>query len=183
MKGLLVAAAAWVCAACNAIVLSEYGTHLGIHRAADGSALGRKRPHRGVDFKAQDVGDPVLAAAAGIVLYARHDACAGITIAIRHPDFDRVTKYVHLAEAAVQTGDLIARGDVIGRVGLFPCSDGVVHVHLELWLYGPELHAARRRALGDLVGTQDPLSWSAGCYDPRETYPEDYLVLTYPVDC
>jgi murein DD-endopeptidase MepM/ murein hydrolase activator NlpD len=87
-----------------------------------------------------------------------------------------ITRYCHLADAAVKQGDSVKRGQVIGSIGYtgwrakpgFPT--GHEHVHWELILGSKEV---------------DPLPYTVGCFDPRTTYPAGRftLVLTYPVEC
>jgi murein DD-endopeptidase MepM/ murein hydrolase activator NlpD len=168
---------------CNTIVLSEYGTRLGVHRAEDGSVIARDRRNRGVDFRAVDEGDPVLAAADGVVLRTGLDDCGGVEVVVRHVDFDRTTRYTRLRETYVEPGDVVERGKALGEVGMFRCSAGIVHVHMELWLYGRALHDARRAYTNELSGTLDPLPISDGCFERSRQYRDDQLVLTYPVDC
>ena len=160
------------------MVLSEYGTRAGVRRNDDGFVRARKQLHRGVDFKAWVVGDPVSAAADGEVMKLSLDECEGVRVLISHSSWRRFTYYIHLQKASVEVGDHVRRGDVIGEVGLYPCSDEVVHVHMEVW--NAELQP---RADDDLLGTENPLNYSAGCFDRRKAYPTDRLVLTYPVSC
>lgn len=162
---------------CRSVVISKYGTELGVRRTDEGYAIKRPLRHRGVDFRAYVEGAPVFAAADGVVTEVKLDDCAGVEILIQHPRFDRFTFYIHLREAYVEPGDKLARGDVIGEVGLYPCSDKVIHVHMELW------PVAKQQATGDLEGTEDPLRYDGGCFDRNKTYPADRLVLTYPVKC
>lgn len=168
-------------AGCNSVVLSGYGTRVGVSRNEDGSVRGRNVPHQGVDFKAWAVGDPVLAAAYGEVRRVSFMDCSGVEVLVEHPDFNRYTLYVHLRQARVRPGQLVKRGEVIGEVGLYRCSGEVVHVHMELrWL---KKRARYRRVPYELVGTEDPLTHAAGCFDSTKQYPSDRLVLTYPVRC
>jgi len=168
-------------AGCNSVVLSEYGTRVAVSRSEDGSARGRKVRHRGVDFKEWALGDPVLAAADGVVRRVNFDDCAGVEVLIEHPGFNRHTFYIHLRQASVRPTQRVKRGDIIGEVGLYRCSGGVVHVHMELWSFEtlPRQGAPR----DDLAGTEDPLRHAAGCFNSNKQYPTDHLVLTYPVKC
>jgi len=50
---------------------------------------------------------------------------------------------------------------------------GFEHVHLQLQLQ-------RGRDVNDI---EDPLPRLAGCFDATRRYPDDRLVLTYPVKC
>jgi murein DD-endopeptidase MepM/ murein hydrolase activator NlpD len=108
------------------------------------SVLRQYRPHLGLDLAGQK-GDLVFAAAAGKVLIADHHSL--------HPNFGKVilldhgagyqTLYAHLQQFSVQSGDHIAAGTVIGRVGDSGKVTGA-HLHFELLQYGqaqdPMLH-------------------------------------------
>jgi murein DD-endopeptidase MepM/ murein hydrolase activator NlpD len=135
-------------------------------------------PHAGVDF-AGPIGSPVIAAAAGVVtrLVDWAPGC-GRGIILSHGEFKRHTAYCHLQEVLVRSGQEVARGEAIGRMGTTGNAVGVPHVHLELCTSACTSHAD-----GDLSGTADPLKVSAGCFDPQKTYPLGRLALTYPVPC
>ena len=84
---------------------------------------------------------------------------------------------MHLASATVSVGETVRRGEVIGTVGLFPYSGDVVHVH---WMLCAQRSCS---GYGSEGGTADPLKLTEGCFEPDEGYPDDKLVLTYPVEC
>jgi murein DD-endopeptidase MepM/ murein hydrolase activator NlpD len=170
-----------VTSGCRSVVLSRYGTRVAVSRNEDGSARGRKVRHRGVDFKQWDLGDPVIAAADGIVRRVSVEECAGVEVLIEHARFNRFTFYSHLRHASVIAGHVVKRGAVIGEVGLYRCSAGVVHVHMELWPDErvPPTHVSH----DDLTGTEDPLRYMKGCFDSQKQYESERLVLTYPVTC
>ena len=170
--------AAVLAAGCNrTLILSEYGSKTGVSRADDGSVIARQRPHRGVDIKAYSIGDPVIASADGMVLFAIYRPREGTTVMIAHPTFSRFTIYSHLKQASVEANDLVARGDAIGKVGVFPASRKVIHVHWELCTN------FLCRGEGHLGGTEDPLARTVGCFDRSKAYPSDALFLTLPVPC
>ncbi len=169
-----------VLAGCRSVVLSEYGTRVAVVRNDDGSARGREFRNRGVDFRVPAVGDPVIAAADGVVREIENDECAGYKVLIEHPRFARYTFYINLRETTVKAGQAVARGEVIGAVGLPRCSGKVIHVHMELLLPPEQVPAG---AADVLAGTENPLAHAAGCFDASKRYPSDRLVLTYPVRC
>lgn len=127
--------------------------------------------HAGIDFVV-DVGTPVLAAAAGEVLWAdvgllngyeRLDDPYGLAIEIRH-DFGYegqrlFTVYGHLSELLVEAGDRVEAGDVIGLSGNTGFSTGP-HLHFEVRLgestiyhtVNPELWWVPPQGSGVLVG-------------------------------
>lgn len=159
-----------VCAAGCArkpVVLTGYASTVGV------SLLPRKEPHVGVDYYAE-VGDPVIAAADGLVVQTGKSRLAGYWILLQHEGFARFTSYTHLSDVTVSRGDRPLRGEVIGHVGLFDYSAGVPHVHMELCTV-PDC--------GSLEATEDPIAITDGCWAPDDVHPTDRLVLTYPVAC
>jgi Peptidase family M23/Putative serine esterase (DUF676) len=70
--------------------------------------------HRGVDLAAPP-GTPVRAAGAGVVSFAGSVA-GSLHVVVAHDGGVRTT-YAFLAEAAVRTGDSVARGQVVGAAG------------------------------------------------------------------
>jgi murein DD-endopeptidase MepM/ murein hydrolase activator NlpD len=138
----------------------------------------RLLPHAGVDFGGP-FGSPVIAAAAGVVTsVVDWPPGCGRGIVLSHPEFKRYTAYCHLQDVLVQSGQEVARGEAIGRMGTTGNAFGVPHVHFELCT-----SACTSDADGDLSGTADPLKLSAGCFDPQKTYPLGRLALTYPAPC
>ncbi|HEX7133118.1 MAG TPA: peptidoglycan DD-metalloendopeptidase family protein [Iamia sp.] len=91
------------------------------------------RLHAGADIGA-DTGDPVEAAADGIVLLAEPRGGYGNTVVIAH-GFSLGTVYAHNSELLVQPGQQVKRGDVIAAAGTTGLSTGP-HVHFETRLKG-----------------------------------------------
>jgi murein DD-endopeptidase MepM/ murein hydrolase activator NlpD len=128
---------------------------------------GQYRPHTGEEFR-NPAGTPVLAVGNAIVQYAGTDESTiygpqpnfyGNLIVLQMTDFSYdgqsvYALYGHLSEIQVQTGQTVARNDVIGLVG----SSGVA--------LGPHLHFEVR------VG--DPLSYFASTRNP------DLWIRPYP---
>ncbi len=112
--GLLVACVGgFVACSYRSQVLSPYGSRVGVRRAESGAALGRRAPHRGVDLGKMSLGDPVLAAAPGIVLSVTTRRNAGTEVVIVHDGLDDgfyATSYLHLATSVVAPGEVVARG-------------------------------------------------------------------------
>ena len=99
-----------------------------------------RSPHSGVDFDAEE-GTPISAPNAGKVVLVDDLYYSGNTVIIDHGQ-GLYSYFAHLSRFSVKDGDLVARGDVVGRVG----ATGRVT--------GPHLHWSVR-----LVGTRvDPLS-------------------------
>jgi len=75
-----------------------------------------RSPHYGVDV-AVPTGTPVRAPSGGIVTLAEPDLFySGGTIILDH-GYGFSSSFLHLSEVAVEVGQEVARGDVIGAVG------------------------------------------------------------------
>lgn len=94
---------------------------------------GKRAFHPAVDIAAQR-GHPVKAAADGVVVRAERIGGLGKAVYISH-GFGVTTRYGHLSELAVEAGERIRRGDVIGYVGSTGRSTGY-HVHYEVRVDG-----------------------------------------------
>ena len=89
--------------------------------------------HEGVDFSA-DVGTPIHAAAAGIVIFADRHPEYGNLVEIDHGN-DLTTRYAHASKMLVTQGAVVKRGQVIAMVGTTGRSTGP-HLHFEVRLKG-----------------------------------------------
>ena len=96
--------------------------------------------HEGIDFPA-DVGTPIDAAASGKVVAAEVHPAYGKMIEIDHGN-GLVTRYAHCSALLVKEGDLVVRGQLIGRVGNTGRSTGP-HLHFEVRLNGVPQNPAR----------------------------------------
>lgn len=100
---------------------------------------GKARKHSGIDLAAP-VGENVYAFDNGIVERSgwenRNDEKQGYgqRIYIRH-DNGMVTRYAHLSQLLVQSGERVVAGQVIGKVGNTGGSTGP-HLHFETWVRG-----------------------------------------------
>lgn len=86
--------------------------------AADGAI----RQHNGVDLAGVEGTTPVVAVAAGVVEHAtgngaRGFSCYGRVVVVHHPDLDVWTLYAHLHDVAVEVGQEVQPGTLIGHVG------------------------------------------------------------------
>lgn len=98
------------------IVSSEFGHRWG-------------RPHEGIDIAA-DKGEPVLAAAAGRVIYAGDGLRGyGNVVILRH-DQRTTTLYAHNSKLEVKAGQWVKSGELIALLGSTGHSTGP-HVHFE----------------------------------------------------
>ncbi len=90
--------------------------------------------HMAIDLAAEP-GTPVYAADTGRVVKAGWSEIGyGYRIIIDH-GIDYVTLYAHLGEYFVQPGDIVQKGEIIGRVGSTGNSTGP-HLHFEVRDYG-----------------------------------------------
>ena len=89
--------------------------------------------HRGVDISA-GYGQPIVAPADGVVEFADFRNGFGRTVMIDH-GYGVETLYGHMSGWAVAPGQHVARGDVIGYVGMSGRATGP-HVHYEVHLNG-----------------------------------------------
>ncbi|CAH8704195.1 M23 family metallopeptidase [Paenibacillus melissococcoides] len=85
--------------------------------------------HSGLDIGG-DMGDPVYAAADGKVIASNYDKMKGNYLIIDHGS-SLTTRYLHLSERSVHTGDQVSKGQVIGKMGSTGRSTGA-HLHFEV---------------------------------------------------
>jgi murein DD-endopeptidase MepM/ murein hydrolase activator NlpD len=91
--------------------------------------LGYERMHLGVDMDGQS-GDPIHAAADGVVVWADSRGGYGNCVIIEHGN-QFATLYAHQSSFAVSIGDTVAMGQTIGFVGSTGLSTGP-HLHFEV---------------------------------------------------
>lgn len=105
---------------------------------------GKERsPHGGIDLRG-NTGTPVPAAADGTVALVIDAYFSGNTVLIDHGQ-GVVTRYLHLSQALVKTGQKVKKGEIIGKVG---ATGRVTGPHLD---FGVKLAGAR----------VDPQDWVA----------------------
>ena len=92
---------------------------------------GKKAWHAGVDFAGKD-GSDVIAVASGVVTYAGQRYGYGEMVEITHGD-GYVTRYGHHDHVVVTMGEIVKKGQVIGKMGSSGRSTGP-HVHFEVLL-------------------------------------------------
>lgn len=89
--------------------------------------------HEGIDFTA-DMGTPIKAAAAGVVITVEKHPQYGNMVEIDHGN-DLITRYAHSSKVFVKTGTLVRRGQKIAEVGSSGRSTGP-HLHFEVRIRG-----------------------------------------------
>jgi murein DD-endopeptidase MepM/ murein hydrolase activator NlpD len=97
--------------------------------------------HTGLDFCGQ-IGDPVYAAASGVVVFAGALTVRGNATMIDH-GLGIYTAYMHQSEILVSVGEHVEKGQLIGRVGNTGRVEGP-HLHFEVIVGGVQT---------------DPLNW------------------------
>jgi murein DD-endopeptidase MepM/ murein hydrolase activator NlpD len=124
------------------------GAVIGAHFGEYGSW---SRYHTGLDFRAA-YGTPIRVVKPGVVLYAGNSGdWAGNHVAIKHAD-GMTTMYSHMSSMAVQAGQTVQTGAVIGRVGETGRAFGA-HLHFELYPVGVKY--------GDVYKAINPQRWLA----------------------
>lgn len=94
---------------------------------------GESALHEGVDFPS-DIGTPIKAAAAGVVMNVERHPSYGNVVEVDHGN-DLVTRYAHCSKILVQPGVLVKRGQTIAEVGNSGRSTGP-HLHFEVRIKG-----------------------------------------------
>lgn len=92
-----------------------------------------RAPHRGVDLRGAE-GTPVQAVDAGRVILTGDFYYGGQTVIIDH-GLGVHTVYMHLSKIQVNMGDMVARGDQVGLVGMTGRATGP-HLHLGVYILG-----------------------------------------------
>jgi murein DD-endopeptidase MepM/ murein hydrolase activator NlpD len=113
--------------------------------------------HSGLDIGAK-WGAPVVAAAAGTVIYAGRrkagtdGAAGGIVVWISHGG-TLYTTYNHLSAITVKAGQHVDAGQQVGAIGETGAADGA-HLHFEVWIDYPWTG-------GTMADARDPLLYTA----------------------
>jgi murein DD-endopeptidase MepM/ murein hydrolase activator NlpD len=94
--------------------------------------------HLGVDFSAR-AGEPIVAPADGIVIFADWTLLGGNTLFIAHPG-NFLTIYKHCERILVNVGSRVTRGEAVALVGSTGITSGGPHLHFEIWRDGKNLN-------------------------------------------
>jgi murein DD-endopeptidase MepM/ murein hydrolase activator NlpD len=116
------------------------------------NGLERSR-HNGVDFRST-TGTPVHAPFAGRIALAEDLYFTGNTVVIDH-GHGLYTVFAHFERTAVETGQTIARGDVVGYVGATGRATGP-HLHWSVRLQGTRVDPLSLMRAGAAAGTSTP---------------------------
>lgn len=101
---------------------------------------GRAAFHSGIDFPGRH-GQPILAAANGRVSYVGTRQGYGKVVEVNH-GHGLMTRYAHLSGFSARSGQAIARGEALGRMGSTGRSTGT-HLHFEVRLNGQAINPRR----------------------------------------
>jgi len=101
--------------------------------------LKKRHMHGGIDYRSQ-TGDEVIATADGVVSYSAYNKGSGFgnLITIVHANGFK-TRYGHLSQRSVKTGQVVRKGQKIGEVGSTGRSSGP-HLHYEVWFLHHKLN-------------------------------------------
>lgn len=102
--------------------------------------FGTVRNHYGIDFNGSS-GDPIVAAAGGVVLSSDWRTGYGNTVVVSHGG-GFTTLYAHMSEMNVTAGEEVSGGDLIGWVGNTGWSTGS-HLHFEIRVDGVAVDPSR----------------------------------------
>ena len=137
--------------------------------------------HNGMDVWGRK-GTPILAAAPGRVLRSYYEPAYGHQIEIDHGRDENgaqiITAYKHLDSRGVSAGQVVARGQQIGRMGESGAMSVLVHLHFEV----------QKRLPGNAQPFDPHLFWVGGvgrvtCYEPGKAWPDTPFATTFPVQC
>ncbi len=95
--------------------------------------LHENRPHEGIDVTAP-TGTPIVAPAAGSVIFAGNDKGYGLVVEIDHGNGIR-TRFAHCSRLAVRAGQQVTRNQLIAAVGSTGLSTAP-HLHYEIHVNG-----------------------------------------------
>ena len=93
----------------------------------------RSKKHYGIDIASKS-GEPIYAAASGLVVFSDWTYRYGYMVIIYHGD-EYFTVYAHNLRNTVQQHDWVDQGDLIGYLGNSGISYGP-HLHFEIWKNG-----------------------------------------------
>lgn len=116
----------------NGKITSAYGSY----RLYNGKRLG---DHRGTDIGGNPAGTLIKAANSGIVVFAKLLPAFGSVVVLDHGQGVH-SIYMHMSKRLVELGEMVERGQFIGRVGSTGISTGP-HLHFGLSVHGVRVDA------------------------------------------
>jgi murein DD-endopeptidase MepM/ murein hydrolase activator NlpD len=155
----------------------------------------RKKKHNGIDISGE-IGDPILAAADGVVIKTYFHPKWGLSITINHGQNNNgnqmMTVYYHNNLNLVKEGDKVSLGDQIGELGHCPkCL--TPHLHFSVWKKRNSYKSLGSFAwIGRPGKDWYPVSphtfWLDGpykitCYEPSLKISNTDFKIIYPVQC
>ena len=102
--------------------------------------LNRVKAHLGTDYAAPH-GTPIIAVGDGVVTKSGYTSGNGNYVKIRH-NSTYETQYLHMSKRAVQVGESVRQGEVIGYVGATGLATGP-HVCFRFWKNGKQVDHLR----------------------------------------
>lgn len=91
--------------------------------------------YNAIDFSNAKCGEPVFAAAGGVVQRIGYTALGGNYVRILHPN-DVITYYGHLSKTAVSPGEKVYQGQIVGYIGYsgvtVPAGPSGCHLHFDV---------------------------------------------------
>jgi len=157
-------------------ILSNYQVLSGVRGGIRGS------PHTGIDIEA-DIGEPVLAAADGIVFRADRTAEAEHRILIAHGrDSDGnyvMSVHYHNSQNLVEKDQKVRRGQPIALAGSTGAR-GFTHFGV---FKGPKGGPSNEWRYTDPHEYWVEGPYRITCFDPAKNYPASPIRFTYPLEC
>jgi murein DD-endopeptidase MepM/ murein hydrolase activator NlpD len=98
---------------------------------------GLKEFHKGLDIATRK-GTAVIATADGTVTFVGKKGFLGKVVVLDH-GLGIITRYAHLEESLVKSGDLVKRGDKVGQVGMTGRTTGS-HLHYDVRINGVQVN-------------------------------------------
>jgi len=96
----------------------------------------RWKAHKGTDYAAP-TGTPIWSTADGVVIKSSYTRGNGKYVKVRHTN-KYTTQYLHMSRRAVNVGDYVKQGDIIGYVGSTGLATGP-HVCYRFWVDGRQV--------------------------------------------
>lgn len=106
------------------------------------SIYGRHKPHLGTDFAAP-IGTPILSTADGVVEESAFRGGNGNFVKVKH-NSTYTTQYLHMSKRAVNKGQHVSQGQVIGYIGMTGSTTGP-HVCYRFWKNGVQVDALKQK--------------------------------------